>query len=146
MFVICNAFTIGGHDFQSSITLTLGHGVTKKCRFNLSLFPHKFSQHGHLYLGWHLPFNNVDCTFNNSLILTTLYAHSFIVYQNKSHVNENIVLPFSFLRTSCHHCNIPFYGSGGINSQGPHAIDNLPHHFMCFRSEFFIRHGFSDRK
>jgi hypothetical protein len=76
------------------MALTSRHDDAKKCQFDLSLLPHSFSQHGHLYLGWRLPFNNVDCIFNDLLILKTFCALSFRVYRNKNHVNNNIVLPF----------------------------------------------------
>jgi hypothetical protein len=57
------------------MAFTPRHGIAKKCQFNLSLLPHNFSQHGHLYLGWHLPFGNVNYIVNIPLISTTFCAH-----------------------------------------------------------------------
>jgi hypothetical protein len=114
-FIVYDAFTTMGHGLQSLMALTSRRDNAKKCQFDLSLLSHSFSQHGHLYLGWCLPFDNVDCIFNNSSILKTFCALSFRVYRNKNHVNNNIVLPFSFLHTSCHHCNILGSCGGGVN-------------------------------
>ncbi len=126
------------HGLLSLMAFTPRHGLAKKCWFNLSLFPHNFSQHWHLYLGWHLPLNNVDYNFNNPLISTTFCAHSSREYQNKNHVG-NIVLPFSLSCTSWHHHNIPPFSSGGVNSQGPWAIDD---HYYGSQSEFLVKHGY----
>jgi hypothetical protein len=69
VFIVCNiALTTIGQNLQPLMALTPGHGVAKKCKFNLNLFSHNFSQHGHLYLGWHF---DVNCVFNDMLISTT---------------------------------------------------------------------------
>lgn len=78
--IIYNSFTTTNHNLCLLIALVPKHGVAKKCRFNLSVLPHKFSQHGCLYLGWHLPITNVNCTFNGSSISTIFYAHYFEEY------------------------------------------------------------------
>ncbi len=60
VLVVCDiAFTTMGQNLRPLMAFTPRHGVAKKCQFNLNLFPHNFSQHGHLYLGWHLPPNKV---------------------------------------------------------------------------------------
>ncbi len=126
------------HGLLSPMAFMPRPSVAKKCWFNLNLLPHNFSQHWHLYLGWHLPFGNVDYTFNIPLISTTFCAHSFREYHNESHVNGNIVLPFSLLCTSLHHHNIPSFSNGGVNSQGPWAIDD---HYCGSQIEFLVKHG-----
>lgn len=137
--VICNVpfiivFSMG-HNLWLTMAFTIRDGVVKKCWLSF-LLPHNFSQHGHMYLGWHLPFQNVNCTFNNLLISTILCAHSFGVYQNKNHENNNIILPFSPFCTSCHHHNVPSFNGGEVKSWAPWGIkDSPPSLFSVFEQQ-----------
>jgi len=58
-FIICNvSFTTilsRGHNLWLAMSFTPKHVLIKRCQLNLTLLPHNFSQHGHLYLGWSPP-------------------------------------------------------------------------------------------